>query len=137
MPDKIVAASAADNAWVANQISECKFEDADPLKKVADSLQDFSLRTKERLEIGKLGQPNSKAEILELFEELSEMLENSQQCSINICSAGGMFAIVELMVIHEDVNVRKAACSAFNTLTGNNTKVQAFATKMGSVNLAV
>ena len=90
-----------------------------------------------RLDSGQLNQPNFKAEILELFEELSEMLEVSQQCSINICNAGGMSAIVELMLIHEDVGVRKAACSAFNTLTGNNTKVQAFATKLGSVNLAV
>ena len=45
MPDKIVEPSAEDNEWVAHQISQYKFEDADPLNKVAVSLKTFSLKT--------------------------------------------------------------------------------------------
>ena len=49
---------------------------------------------------------------------------------------GGLQALLEIMVAHEDDEVRKNAGQVFNAVTGNNLKVQTFAAKTGAINLA-
>ena len=49
---------------------------------------------------------------------------------------GGLQALLEIMVAHEDDGVRKNAGQVFNAVTGNNLKVQTFAAKTGAINLA-
>ena len=41
------------------------------------------------------------------------------------------------MITHQDDQVRKAACRVFNTITGNNSKVQQYALRYGAINLAL
>ena len=50
---------------------------------------------------------------------------------------GGMPVILEIIIAHEDDQVRQAASRVFGTITGNNPKVQDFAQKSGACNLAV
>ena len=55
---------------------------------------------------------------------------------------GGNLALLEIMVgySNEDEDggdsIRKQACQLFNSITGNNLKVQSLAVKAGAINLA-
>ena len=46
-----------------------------------------------------------------------------------------MHALLELTITLNGEGIRKAACSLFNLITTNNTKVQVFASRYGAVNL--
>ena len=62
-------------------------------------------------------------EVMELFEELEEIIEINQTNCFNFCSMGGLFVILEMILTHEVVDVRQAACRLFSQLVSNNMKV--------------
>jgi hypothetical protein len=50
---------------------------------------------------------------------------------------GGMGLLLELMVTHENDDLRKKAAMVFNTMTSNNDKVQKFANAYRANNLVI
>ena len=71
-----------------------------------------------------------------MFDEISELIEQSSANTINICRMGGMSAILELMCAHDYIDVRVKAARIFVSCTQNNIKVQNFVARLGTVNLA-
>jgi hypothetical protein len=49
---------------------------------------------------------------------------------------GGIQAVLEFIVLHEDQEVRIGANRLFTSVTSNNQKVQEFVTRLGGVNLS-
>ena len=50
---------------------------------------------------------------------------------------GGMGIVLDMIVTHDDEEVRKKAVSVFTTMTGNNEKVQKFANAYRANNLVI
>ena len=65
----------------------------------------------------------SEEEILELFEELTELVEVNSQNKMSLCRMGGLKTLLEMIVAHKHDEVRKAACRVFNTVCSNEEKV--------------
>lgn len=76
-------------------------------------------------------------QVLELFKDLTETIEQNTQNHINFClfcRMGGLQALFVIIVVHDNDQVRKAACSLFSLISANNLKVQEFAARMGAIN---
>ena len=56
--------------------------------------------------------------------------------SLSICLMGGMASLLELVVLHENDQIRKSVGSAINQAMANNKEVQNFAWKNGAINLS-
>ena len=98
--------SAQDRAQV-EYIQKYKFDDQDPVKQLVTTIKSKSEEMKQRIRSGnRQEQAGDKDEIIELFEELGETLEISNQNCINVCHMGGLNAILEMIVVHEISDVR-------------------------------
>ena len=75
-------------------------------------------------------------ELENLFEQIKELVDLSAANNISLARMGGIQALLELMIAHENDEVRKLSGQVFNSVTGNNLNVQIFAAKTGAVNLA-
>ena len=64
------------------------------------------------------------------------MMEVQARNSLNICRMGGMTSLLELVVLHENDQIRKSVGGAINQATANNKEVQNFASKSGAINLS-
>ena len=64
-------------------------------------------------------------------------MQAASQNNLNFCRMGGMGLLLEMIVTHKDENLRKKAAMVFNTMTGNNDKVQKFANAYRANNLVI
>ena len=71
-----------------------------------------------------------------MFDELEELIEMSSANHINLCRMGGMTMLLTIIVVHWSTSIRKKASMLFNTVNGNNIKVQEHSAKEGAHNLA-
>ena len=123
-----------DKTGLEEAMNKQTFEDSDVLKQAVDQL--------------KLQVPSSTAdklnteEMQSLFEELVDLVSVNASNNWSLCLMGGNLALLEIMVgySNEDEDggdsIRKQACQLFNSITGNNLKVQSLAVKAGAINLA-
>ena len=72
---------------------------------------------------GESTKKNEVEDINVVFEEVSELIEQSSTNTINICRMGGMAAILELLCAHEVDEIRVKACRIFVSCSQNNIKV--------------
>jgi len=84
----------------------------------------------------KLEEDEEGTDLINAINELTELTETSSANSINICRLGGMIYLLETIVSNDSEDVRIAACRLFASITGNNKKVQWFASLAGAVNLS-
>ena len=61
-------------------------------------------------EESKEGGGGDEPDLLEVFEELSDLAEISRQNTVNMCMMGGLAALLKLICTHHDNEIRKAAC---------------------------
>ena len=78
----------------------------------------------------------NKEEILELFEEISELFDVSKANSINFYKFGGLDILVGIILKETDIELRTFASRLFSSLLGNNLDMQKSAGRDGAVNLA-
>ena len=62
-------------------------------------------------------------ELLDNFEEVTELIEVNKANNFNFCIMGGLDTLMGLIVVDVDDELRKAACRLFSSLLGNNIQV--------------
>ena len=78
----------------------------------------------------------NKEEILELFEEISELFDVSKANSINFYKFGGLDVLSRIILKETDIELRTFASRLFSSLLGNNLNMQKSAGRDGAVNFA-
>jgi len=107
-------------------MNKVKFDESDGLKQVVDKLAQASEDSKKRRQEGKATDAEDDdivEAVTELLEELTELVEVNSANSKNLCHMGGMATLLELMVAHDEEQVRKSASRVFGTITSNNAKI--------------
>ena len=130
----IVPVTQEDVALIMKKTESYTFEAQDRLKQILDDLKMKSEEAQERLKSGEFVADTD--EVLELFEEFTELLELNKQSNISVCRMGGLPTVLQLMIVHESPEVRKFSARAFNTICGNNQEAQEYALRAGAVNLS-
>ena len=67
-----------------------------------------------RREAGTNFDENEEEETLNVFTELTELVEVNSASNLNLCFMGGMRSLIDVAIVHENNKVRKAACRVFN-----------------------
>ena len=85
----------------------------------------------------KIDSVEKTAELLELFDDLTELVELNSQNNINFSRMGGITVLIYFIFQLQNDQIRKAACRTFVSVTANNLEVQTFAIKTGACNLSL
>ena len=88
MPKNVKEQSVDDIKWIESATTGFGFEENDRLKQVVDQLKEESKALFSGTEA--LDDVKCKEEVLELFEELTELVELSAQNCMNLCRMGGL-----------------------------------------------
>ena len=125
MPDLIKPMTSIDKSWIETQLSKPASSCPMQLKSAVQEMSSLSqmacakLKTTSKHVAGE----SSPDEIIELFEDLLELVEQNSQNSISFCRLGGMKSLLELIVTHDSDQVRQIACHVFSSCCDSNPEV--------------
>ena len=103
MPDLIKPMTSIEKGWIETQFSKQTEKCSMQLKSIVQELSSLSqmacakLKTTSKHVAGE----SSPNEIIGLFEDLLELVEQNSQNSISFCRLGGMKSLLELIVTHD------------------------------------
>ena len=143
IPVSVIQVAQADKDEMLRQTNSVQFDDEDVIKQLTQKLIEQSQATMNVLRKQyQIAQVESAAEVMteldlmKSLDDLIEIIDNTQDCHVQMCTLGGMEALLTLMIAHQSEKIRKHLTRIFIRICNNNPKVQEYALKNAAINLA-